>query len=114
MANAVTFIAHGSRVAAANGFLAELILGLGKHVNIGFLELAEPSIAQALQRHIVAGARRIRLLPLFLSPGRHVGQDVPAIVRSLKKRHPQVEIVLEPILAEQPGFAALLQEWLGQ
>lgn len=114
MDKAVTFIAHGSRVGAANGFLAELILGLGEGVNIGFLELAEPTIAQALQRHIVAGARRIRLLPLFLSPGRHVEQDIPAIVCSLKERHPQVEIVLEAVLAKQQGFSTLLKEWLDQ
>jgi sirohydrochlorin cobaltochelatase len=111
---AVTFVAHGSRVSAANVFVRDLIGRLPAHspVNLGFLELARPSLNQALEDHSVQGARRIRIVPLLLAPGKHLRTDIPAVIASVRKRHPVVELVLEKCLGEDPGFKTFLKRYL--
>lgn len=62
------------------------------------MELAEPTIEQAFDRCVAAGARKIVLHPFFLSPGRHVMSDIPALMRAAAGRHPEVAwVVSEPL-----------------
>ena len=49
-------------------------------MDCGFLELAEPSIPDGIQRCIDAGATEVVVVPYFLSAGRHVSEDIPAEV----------------------------------
>lgn len=44
------------------------------------MELAEPSILEAFNRCVAQGANYIICHPFFLSPGRHVAEDVPRLV----------------------------------
>lgn len=62
------------------------------------MELAEPSIEQAFDRCVAAGADKIVLHPFFLSPGRHVTSDIPALMEAAALRHPQVAwLISEPL-----------------
>lgn len=62
------------------------------------MELAEPSIDQAFDRCVAAGAQKVVLHPFFLSPGRHVMSDIPALMKDAAKRHPQIAwVVSEPL-----------------
>jgi len=97
-APAVLLVAHGSRVAASNEEIARLAgrladeLAPGQAVAHAFLELAEPSIPAAIDALVASGARRIVLIPYFLSAGRHVVDDIPALVDAARRRHPGVTI----------------------
>lgn len=96
----VVLAAHGSRAEAGNDAhrnLAErLAEGTGRTVVAAFLELAEPSIGDSIDRAIVAApqARAVVVLPYFLHPGRHVDKDIPAIVDEARSRHPGTDITL--------------------
>lgn len=62
------------------------------------MELAEPTIEQAFDRCVAAGAKKIVLHPFFLSPGRHVMSDIPALMQGAAVRHPDVAwVVSEPL-----------------
>lgn len=62
------------------------------------MELAEPSIEQAFDRCVAAGAQKVVLHPFFLSPGRHVTSDLPALMNAAAKRHPDIAwLVSEPL-----------------
>lgn len=62
------------------------------------MELAEPSIEDAFDRCVAAGAQKVVLHPFFLSPGRHVTSDIPALMNAAAKRHPEVAwVVSEPL-----------------
>ncbi|MFO0925785.1 MAG: CbiX/SirB N-terminal domain-containing protein [Gemmataceae bacterium] len=68
---ALLLIAHGSRHPEANNDLHHVADGQARGhaiVVASFLELAEPDIA-AGGREVAAGARRVVLVPYFLSPG---------------------------------------------
>jgi sirohydrochlorin cobaltochelatase len=111
---AITVIAHGSRIPAANRFLTLLVKSVSarKRVNLAFLEMASPTIATALKDHLQAGCTLIRVLPLFLAPGRHAQSDVKNIIADFSKSHPQVKIDIEPILGNQSEFGKLLKIWI--
>ncbi len=62
------------------------------------MELAEPSIGTAVSRCASEGFRKIVIAPYFLSRGRHITSDIPALVAEAQKAHPEVECVIaEPI-----------------
>jgi sirohydrochlorin ferrochelatase len=109
---AIAFVAHGSRAAAANEAhvvaAAALADRLGAPVVAGFLELAEPSIPEAIVAAAATGADRVLVLPLFLYPGRHVAVDIPALVDAGRARCPGVVVdVLDPFGAD-PAIVDLL------
>lgn len=104
---AVLLIAHGSRRAEANADLehvAEVLRGRGGfvHVQPAYLELCEPDIVTGGGKCVAAGARRVVLLPYFLSAGMHVTEDLTAARDELTKRHAGVEFLLAEPLGRHP------------
>jgi sirohydrochlorin ferrochelatase len=85
----VVLAGHGSRSAEANASLVVLARGLAADVGVqvvaAYLEMAEPSIPVALREAADAGARRIVLVPYFLSPGMHVRRDLTEIVATARQ-----------------------------
>ncbi|CAM9635230.1 unnamed protein product, partial [Hapterophycus canaliculatus] len=94
---------HGSRRENANAMLFEVAERYRSFsgfdiVEAAHMELAEPSIDQAFDRCVAAGASKVVLHPFFLSPGRHVTSDIPALMTAAAKRHPEVAwVVSEPL-----------------
>ena len=118
---AVLLIDHGSRrldahegLISAAETLAQVLRNRGQPsiVEIAHMELVEPSIAQAIERCVEQGAVRIKVVPCFLSRGRHVTEDVPAQLNLAAQTHPQLRIEMSPPLLELPGFIAMLADHL--
>jgi sirohydrochlorin ferrochelatase/sirohydrochlorin cobaltochelatase len=80
---AVIYLAHGSRRAAANAkfisFIKKVMHQSAAAIQAyGLLEHAEPSISQAIETCIKQGASVITVVPVFLLPGVHAAVDIPA------------------------------------
>lgn len=108
-------VAHGSRREESNREIAELAARLASvahdhfdNVMHAYLELAEPSIPEAIDACIGAGATEITVMPYFLSAGRHVSEDIPAIVSAKQAEYPDHSIRISPYL----GTASELPELL--
>ena len=102
---AVLLIAHGSRRAEANADLhrlRELLLADPPEgvsvVEIGFLELAEPSIPDGFAACVESGARRVRIVPYFLSMGVHMAEDLEDFRRQFAADYPGVAVDVRPPL----------------
>ncbi|MDR3618970.1 MAG: CbiX/SirB N-terminal domain-containing protein [Paludisphaera borealis] len=96
---AILLIAHGSRHQPANDDLHAMAARLsagGRHaiVEACFLELAEPDIPTGGDRCVARGARRVLLIPYFLSAGVHLLRDLTAARDALAVAHPKVEFLL--------------------
>jgi sirohydrochlorin ferrochelatase len=97
-------VAHGSRRAASNQEIQHLVDRLlasqtqFASISCGFLELAEPSIPDALRQLIAQGAQYVVIMPYFLSAGRHVSEDIPAEIVAVAEDHPEVKIVIAEYL----------------
>ena len=112
---ALLLIAHGSRRAEANAdleHLANVIRNRGEFAVVvpSYLELCEPSIAAGGDRCVAAGAKKVVLLPYFLSAGMHVMEDLTAARDDLAKRHPPVEFVLAEPLGRHPLLVQIVLE----
>ena len=117
MSSAILLIAHGSRRAEANADLvklAELLRPLVSDsiIEIAYLELAEPSIPDGLQRCVERGATTIRILPYFLSAGSHVTDDLRQFQTDFNASHPGVTCQLSPPLGLHAGVITALADRL--
>lgn len=108
---AVVLIAHGSRAEAANeahrNVCRELAERTGGDVVAAFLELAEPSIPDAIAT-AATGAARVVVLPYFLYPGRHVAEDIPRFVDQARADLDGIEVVLLHPFGADPRAVDLL------
>lgn len=104
---AVIIVDHGSRRAASNHMLEQFgevfQLGTGhKIVEVAHMEIAEPSILQAVAKCVERGATSIVIAPYFLSRGRHIQTDIPALVEEARVEFPDVKCTLaDPIGIDQ-------------
>jgi sirohydrochlorin ferrochelatase len=103
---ALLLIAHGSRQPDANADLLHLCDRLRQRghpvVEAAFLELAEPTIAEAGGRCVARKAERVVMVPYFLSAGVHVRRDLAEEQRRLAERFPGVEFHLAEPLGRHP------------
>lgn len=95
---ALVVIAHGSRRAGSNEEFCSLVATVKASlkeqypiVEAAFLELAQPSIEQAMGNAANQGATEVSILPYFLNAGVHVEKDIPMIVSNLIDQYPQCE-----------------------
>ena len=96
---ALVLIAHGSRRQASNQEVMDLATRVQRSasnhyqlIKAGFLELASPSIPEAIEACIESGATTVVVVPYFLAAGRHVAEDIPGIVKPVAEQHPQMRI----------------------
>lgn len=106
-------VAHGSRREASNAEVVALAdrlrLQAGaifSDVVAGFLEIASPSIPDALEHCAAQGATEIVVFPHFLAAGRHVATDIPGEVAIFAAAHPNIAVTVAPHL----GVSALLPQ----
>lgn len=113
---AIVLIAHGSRQEGANRDLLELAdrlsRGTGPKKDViepAFLELAEPDLATAAARCVARGARRVLIVPYFLSLGVHLVRDLAAAREELAFRHGGVDFILGAPLGPHPLLDELVR-----
>lgn len=108
--------AHGSRRAASNEEVRHLAQVLTqrapaqcRRVLAGFLELAAPSITEAIDAAVADNPSEVVVVPYFLSAGRHVALDLPALVEECRRAHPQARIrVTDHLGAAETALADML------
>ena len=112
---ALLLIAHGSRRPEANADLEHVAAELRERghypiVQVSFLELAEPAIEAGGVLCVQADATDVILLPYFLSPGKHVVEDLSAARDRLSQRFPGVRFVLAEPLGRHPLILDVLEQ----
>ena len=115
---ALILVDHGSRFPEANETLAavaELVRGLAGSTDIRYahMELAEPTIQQAFEACVAAGATQVVVHPYFLAPGRHSTQDIPRMVADAARRFPNVQYCVTEPLGLHPKIGEVVLERAG-
>lgn len=111
----LVFVAHGSYNPISNQHIASLantvkasIKEKYTYLNYGFLELAEPTISDAINQQIQLGVYEIVIFPYFLSNGNHVSRDIPALIQSFQNRYPSIVFTILPVFGNYAGMASLI------
>lgn len=73
------------------------------------MEIAEPTIADAVGKCVSAGATTVIVAPYFLSRGRHIQEDIPALVAAAQEQHPGVKCVVAEPIGLDPMMAQLIE-----
>jgi sirohydrochlorin cobaltochelatase len=84
-------------------------------VQVAPLEFTKLSLNESLvafaQKAFQKGFRKIKVLPLFLAPGIHVQQDIPAeIALAIQNINNQIVVELSPFLGKYSGIVPLLTQ----
>lgn len=112
---ALLLLAHGSPRPTANRellALAETIRAGVRfgHVEVGFLECNAPSIPEAIDACVAAGADTVVAVPYFLHIGTHVAQDLPELLDEGRARHPGVAFRLSDYVGLSARVTDLLAD----
>jgi sirohydrochlorin cobaltochelatase len=109
-------LSHGSKVKESNEASAKVLQELSKsleNVQLAFLELAEPDFESATKSLKDAGVNQIKVLPLFLAPGKHVREDVPHLCETFGKKY-EIEITVLEHIGANSGYVQLIENILLQ
>ncbi|HTL71087.1 MAG TPA: CbiX/SirB N-terminal domain-containing protein [Candidatus Eisenbacteria bacterium] len=115
---AVLLVGHGSRArgfeSAMKRVAGKIAAGRDEEVACAYLEIAPPSVPEAIARLAASGAVEIRILPYFLQSGRHVRRDLPKLVRDEARRHRGVRLRLCPYLGYDDRLVAVVKKRLAE
>ncbi len=111
----IIIVDHGSRRAASNDMLLEVVELFRGHttwpiIEPAHMELAEPSIATAFDRCVDRGATTVVVNPYFLLPGKHWNEDIPELTAQAAAKHPHVQWLVTSPLGLHPGMASLMND----
>jgi sirohydrochlorin ferrochelatase/(2Fe-2S) ferredoxin len=110
---AVLLVGHGSRREKSNeqvrALAAALERRLGVPVDAGFLELASPSIPEAI-RGLAASVATVTVVQLSLFAASHVKNDVPLAVENARTEHPETTFHNGAHLGVHPALVDLLDD----
>jgi sirohydrochlorin ferrochelatase len=111
---AILLVDHGSRADEANESLLAVVelvrsrVGDGVVVGHAHMEIAAPSVADAVTTLVGKGVKEITVVPYFLAPGRHSRKDIPALVGDAGVAHPGILFVVAEPLGPHPLLAELV------
>jgi sirohydrochlorin ferrochelatase len=115
----IAVFAHGSAVESANEAVRAFTHGFA--ASSGFdlvepccLELGKPDLAGAVDRLVARGATRIVVVPYFLTLGKHLQRDLPALVQAIASRRQGLMIQVAPPLDGHPALAQVLADRIRQ
>ncbi len=115
----IILLAHGSRkedsvkrmmeelISRASWFLAGDV-----YLTYAFLQFNQPDLSGAVERLAGLGAKKIRVLPLFLLPGCHLIHDIPSLIQDIAREFPGLDIVMGRHLGDMPYLAEAVVRWI--
>ena len=100
---ALIILAHGSRKQESNQEIENLtndVRVLVKRefdiVDYAFLEIAEPSLTNSIEKVVSKNISEITIFPYFLNSGVHIKNDIPNIVKNAHSKHPGCKFIILP------------------
>jgi len=115
----IILVDHGSRRPESNDLLLKVADAYARSshfelIEPAHMELAAPSIADAFDKLVARGARRIVVMPYFLSPGKHWAQDIPDLTAEAASRHPDVPYLVTAPLGLHPLISQVIEARIDQ
>ena len=117
MKSALVLFAHGARDAQWSEPFRAVRQAVATRrpdltVELAFLEIMQPALADCVERLVTAGHTRITVAPLFLAQGGHLKKDLPRLLKDLSTRHAAAEITVLPPIGEVTELLDAISTWL--
>ncbi|WP_085521251.1 sirohydrochlorin chelatase [Tuberibacillus sp. Marseille-P3662] len=109
----VLYVSHGSRLPEALKEAISFIDAVKPRINaslqdICFLELADPTIQQGIERLVSLGASAISVVPVLLFDAKHYYVDIPHEVAAAQKQFPNISFTYGQPLGVQKRLTDIL------
>jgi len=72
------------------------------------LQFNHPTVEDAAALLTTAGVKNIIIVPYFLFSGRHIDEDIPEIIKTLKGRYPDAEFILTKPIGDNELFLPII------
>ncbi len=113
MKTGFVIFAHGSRLGPANEAVRVVAADMARRggydlVETAFLDLAHPSLSEAVGAMSSQGAARVVVIPYFLVQGTHLQRDLQQLVEEILVAHPHIEILVTEPLDGHPCLTQIL------
>jgi sirohydrochlorin cobaltochelatase len=80
-------------------------------VQLAFLELMQPALAEAVAGLAAEGITRMTLVPLFLAQGGHLKEDLPRLLDEIRRSHRGVTIDVTPAIGDSEALTSAIADW---
>jgi sirohydrochlorin ferrochelatase len=105
--------AHGSSIESANAAVRAVAQDMAARggfelVRAAFLEGGRPDLGEAVDEVAEAGVSRVVVVPYFLTLGLHLQRDLPRLIESLARSHPNLKVEVTAPLDGHPGMVDAL------
>ncbi len=77
-------------------------------VELAFLELMQPGIQECLMLLAKQGVKRVSVVPIFLAAGRHLREDLPALIAPIQQQFPELKINVSAPIGDLPEIQAAI------
>lgn len=115
MNHAIILFSHGSRDPLWRAPVEAVAAHIAarhpdRSVACAYLELCEPTLAEAADQLIGRGATQITVVPMFLGTGKHAREDLPVLMSALRAAHTGVKFAVQTAIGEDPRMTALMAD----
>ncbi len=110
----VVILCHGSRGERAIVEVPETLRSItgqvkpllppGVEVVGAALQFNHPTLEESVESLTIRGIQRIIIMPYFLFSGRHITEDIPRLVESLKRIYPEIQFTVAKPLGSEEHF----------
>ena len=80
-------------------------------VELAFLELMQPSLAEAIDSLVGSGANKIVVVPVFFGQGGHLRNDFPILLDACKQQFPNIALSATPAVGEDEAVLQAIIEF---
>ena len=117
MKQAVILLGHGSIREAANAEVRSMWQMMAEQlpeltISGSFVEVAEPTLEQEIDRLAAEGMDRIVIVPMFLTRGQHLSNGIPRILDAMRQKYSRIQIDLTGHLGIDPLLAEIIKNRL--
>ncbi|MGB9150775.1 MAG: CbiX/SirB N-terminal domain-containing protein [Burkholderiales bacterium] len=114
--SAIVLFAHGARdphwAQPFEKIRARMLAQLpATDISLAFLELMQPSLADAVTSLAQRNVSRITLIPLFMAQGGHLKKDLPLMLDDIRRDNPGMVINVTPPIGESDDILSLIAQW---
>ncbi|MBH0229462.1 sirohydrochlorin chelatase [Halobacillus yeomjeoni] len=112
---AVLYVSHGSRVEKTRKEAISFIHSVQKNIDVPlcgycFLELATPTVDEAVTHLVEKGATEIAVVPMLLLGAGHYYEDIPDELEEVKKKHPYIHFQYGEPIGVQDRITEILHQ----
>ena len=119
MKTAIVILGHGSRSEGADDSILQVAARIRKNgsyemVVHAFLQYASPSLSDVLEDCIRQQVAKVVVVPFFMQSGAHVSTDIPELLRTVKKKHPHLELVVTDYVGGHPFMVDIIADLINK